>query len=51
VEQARDLGLRLESFEEYAMTQLSRRFARVEKAREQTLEQILGTVDAEETGI
>jgi len=35
-------GLRLETFVEYAMAQFSRRFTRIEKAREQTLEQIYG---------
>lgn len=42
-------GLRLETFVEYAMAQFGRRFARIERARGQTLEQILGAADPEET--
>ncbi|HSF42336.1 MAG TPA: R2-like ligand-binding oxidase [Thermoanaerobaculia bacterium] len=40
-------GLRLETFVDYAMTQFQRRYARIEKAREQTLEQIYGEAEEE----
>lgn len=41
-------GLQLETFVDYAMTQFSRRYARIEKAREQTVEQIYGAIEGEE---
>ncbi|HSG40914.1 MAG TPA: R2-like ligand-binding oxidase [Thermoanaerobaculia bacterium] len=40
-------GLKLETFVEYAMTQFNRRFARIEKAREQTVEQIYRAEDSD----
>jgi ribonucleoside-diphosphate reductase beta chain len=40
-------GLRLEDFVDFAMSQFSRRSARIEKAREQTLEQIYGSAEDE----
>lgn len=40
-------GLQLETFVDYAMAQFERRYARIEKAREQTLEQIYGGMEEE----
>ncbi|HEX6862369.1 MAG TPA: R2-like ligand-binding oxidase [Thermoanaerobaculia bacterium] len=40
-------GLQLETFVDYAMAQFQRRYARIEKAREQTLEEIYGGMEEE----
>jgi hypothetical protein len=36
-------GLKMEDFADFALSQFGRRFARLEKARGQTLQQVLGT--------